>query len=194
MTQTERTARSDKRMFEAAVQQIVELGPQRAKLTEIGVLAGYSRGLAAYRFGTKDVFYSALIEHLHQAWCAELDQATEGTSGHETVIAAVTALQNFVKSDPDRLHALFKLYYHSIDHDSDTTRRLQKIQVSQRRQAARWVRDCADTSVEAAEDFAEQYCSLVFGSIYQWLVNPEAIDLVGLLERCKRTLATIAPG
>jgi len=196
MTQAERSAQSDSQMFEAAVRLIVSQGPQRATLAEIGTSAGYSRGLAAYRYKTKDVFYSALIEHLHRQWCAELDNSTAGTSGIDTVIAAVSALQNFVRSRPDHLRAMFKLYYHTIDHHSETTQKLQEIHHNQRKQAVRWIEQCADFSRSplSAEAFAEQYCALIFGGIYQWLVSPENIDLDQMLEHSKFSLRAIAGG
>jgi AcrR family transcriptional regulator len=194
-TQAERLALTDNRMFDAAVALIVAQGPQRATLSEIGTLAGYSRGLAAYHYGTKDVFYSVLINYLHELWCAELDKAIEHTTGEQTIVAAVTALQNFVRSSPNHLRAMFKLYYYSIDHESDTTRKLQEIHSSQRRQAMRWFAECPgfDGNQAAAEDFAEQYSALVFGAIYQWLVNPDRIDLGALLERCKVSLQLLLP-
>lgn len=194
MTQAERSAQSDSQMFDAAVRLIVDQGPQRATLAEIGTSAGYSRGLAAYRYKTKDVFYSALIEHLHLQWCDELDQSTAGTAGIDTVIAAVSALQNFVRARPDHLRALFKLYYHTIDHHSEMTQKLQEIQHSQRRQAAHWIAACEGFSRSplTPEAFAEQYCALVFGGIYQWLVTPEKIDLDQLLECSKHSLRAIA--
>ncbi len=182
-------------MFEASVSLIASKGPQRTTLSEIGTLAGYSRGLAAYRYGTKDVFYSALIGYLHDAWVAELDKAIAETQGAETIIAAVTALQTFYRSEPDHLRTLFKLYYDSIDHESVTTLKLQEIQASQRREAARWYTECAgfDPKRHSPENFAEQYSAMVFGAIYQWLVNPEKIDLDDLLERCKSSLMLMLP-
>lgn len=196
MTQAERTAQSDRQMFDAAIQLIVEQGPQRATLADIGIHAGYSRGLAAYRYKTKDVFYSALIEHLHLLWCMELDTTIVGTSGMDTVVAAVTALQNFVRSNPNHLRAMYKLYYHTIDHHSEITQKLQEIHSSQRKQAAKWISECPGYSDknEDREAFAEQYCALVFGAIYQWLVSPEIIDLNKLLENCKQSLRLIARG
>jgi AcrR family transcriptional regulator len=194
-TQAERSALSDNRMFDAAVSLLVSQGPQRATLSEIGMLAGYSRGLAAYRYGTKDVFYGALVTYLHELWCAELDLAIEATNGKATIVAAVSALQSFARSSPDHLRAMFKLYYYSIDHESDTTRKLQEIHASQRRQAVRWFAECLgyDGNQAAAKQFAEQYCALVFGAIYLWLVNPDRIDLAALLERCKTTLQLLLP-
>jgi len=196
LTQAERSAQSDHQMFESAVRLIVDQGPQRATLSEIGTSAGYSRGLAAYRYKTKDVFYSALIEHLHLLWCEELDATIAGTRGLDTIVAAVSALQHFVRSSPDHLRAMFKLYYHTIDHHSETTQKLQEIHHNQRKQAVRWVSDCAafSNSPLSADAFAEQYCALIFGGIYQWLVNPENIDLDQLLEHSKISLQMIAGG
>lgn len=47
LTQEERTDLSDRRMIECAVQLIVGRGISGTKLTEVGLRAGYSRGLAA---------------------------------------------------------------------------------------------------------------------------------------------------
>ena len=49
--QAERSALSDKLMFDAAVQLINERGTAKTTLKDIGEVAGYSRGLASYRFG-----------------------------------------------------------------------------------------------------------------------------------------------
>ncbi|HCC44919.1 MAG TPA: TetR family transcriptional regulator, partial [Gammaproteobacteria bacterium] len=46
LTQAERTEISDNRMLEAAVSLIVDYGPSATSLKEIGLRAGYSRGLA----------------------------------------------------------------------------------------------------------------------------------------------------
>ena len=50
LTQAERTEISDNRMLEAAVSLIVDYGPSATSLKEIGLRAGYSRGLAGQRF------------------------------------------------------------------------------------------------------------------------------------------------
>ncbi len=198
MTQAERSAQSDRQMFESAIALIVERGPEKTTLTDIGIGAGYSRGLASYRFKTKDTFFTALIEHLHDTWCQELDQAIATTRGWDTVIGAVTALQRFVRKRPDLLRAMLKLYYYSIDHQTEMTRKLDDIHSSQRRQAREWAQQAiergeADPRLHL-ERFAEQYCALIFGSIYQWLVNPSKVNLQRLLESCKTSLTLILRG
>ena len=52
-TQEERSALSDARMADAAVALICERGAADTTLKDVGVRAGYSRGLAGYRFGVK---------------------------------------------------------------------------------------------------------------------------------------------
>lgn len=196
LTQAERSAQSDQQMFNSAIKLIVERGPDKTTLTDIGILAGYSRGLAAYRYKTKDVFFTALIGYLHHLWCEELDRSISDSEGLETVVQAVTALQNFVQSDPDHLRAMYHLYYYSIDHQSEMTQKLDEIHTSQRKQASCWAAEAMKSGEMntplSAEDFAEQYCALVFGAIYQWLVNPEKIELQRLLENCKTSLLCIA--
>ena len=56
-TQAQRTALSDQRMFEVAIELVNERGTAKTTLKDIGEGAGYSRGLASYRFGSKDVFF-----------------------------------------------------------------------------------------------------------------------------------------
>lgn len=198
LTQAERSAESDHYMFESAIRLIVERGPEKTTLTDIGIEAGYSRGLATYRYKTKDIFFTALIEHLHQTWCQELDQAIENTQGRDSVLSAVTALQNFVKKQPAMLRAMYNLYYYSVDHQSEMTQKLDAIHTNQRRQAMSWAQQAIErgeaNSRLPLERFAEQYCALIFGAIYQWLVNPKRVDLKRLLESCKTSLGLIMAG
>ena len=53
-TQAERTARSDAQMLDTAIKLICEYGTERTTLKAVGETAGYSRGLAGSRFGSKE--------------------------------------------------------------------------------------------------------------------------------------------
>ena len=89
MTQAERTALSDSRMFEAAISLINERGTQKTTLKDIGEIAGYSRGLANYRFGSKDGLMLELFarfdtrwkEHHHADECNRVGHCHCGYSG-----------------------------------------------------------------------------------------------------------------
>ena len=67
-TQAERTALSDQRMFDAAISLINERGTQKTTLKEIGELAGYSRGLANYRFGSKEGLWREMARRFYDAY------------------------------------------------------------------------------------------------------------------------------
>ena len=159
MTQAERSAQSDRQMFEEAIKLIIERGPNKTTLTDIGIMAGYSRGLATYRYGTKDNFFSALIHHLNHLWREELDKSIKDTRGITTVKEAITALQNFLHSHPDHLRAMHILYYDSIDHHSEMTQKLAEIHSAQRKQATQWMEEeIADSNATPSlslENFAD---------------------------------------
>ena len=95
-TQLERTALSDARMADAAVKLICERGAAETTLKDVGLLAGYSRGLASYRFGTKAGLWSFLVRTIGEEWLAELEQSVADTTGLDTIHAAIDAHCRFL--------------------------------------------------------------------------------------------------
>ena len=75
LTQVERSALSDARMADAAVALICERGAGGTTLKDVGLLAGYSRGLASYRFGSKAGLWSFLVRTIGEEWLTELGEA-----------------------------------------------------------------------------------------------------------------------
>ena len=63
LTQAERTAISDRAMLDAAIELVLEHGTEKTTLAMIGEKAGYSRGLATYRFGSKAGLYDESEAH-----------------------------------------------------------------------------------------------------------------------------------
>ena len=72
LTQAERTALSDTRMVETAIDLIVQHGIEGMTLKEVGEAAGYSRGLAGYRFGSKEGLMNHVIRTIGDEWLREL--------------------------------------------------------------------------------------------------------------------------
>lgn len=64
-TQAERRDESARGLLRAATEVIAERGVTRATFDLIGARAGYSRGLATQKFGSKQGMIEALIAHLH---------------------------------------------------------------------------------------------------------------------------------
>jgi AcrR family transcriptional regulator len=61
-TQTERRATSEQNILRAAIRIIGEKGIVRITLAEVGAAAGYSRGLPAHLFGTKEALLVRVVE------------------------------------------------------------------------------------------------------------------------------------
>lgn len=72
-TQAERRDESERRLLRAAMEVIAEQGVRAATFDAIGQKAGYSRGLATQKFGSKQGMIETLIAHLHE----QQDEALE---------------------------------------------------------------------------------------------------------------------
>jgi AcrR family transcriptional regulator len=180
-TQAERTALSDKRMFDAAIELINEHGTQKTTLKEIGERAGYSRGLANYRFGSKDGLMLELFERFDVRWKEHLQDYTANTRGLDSMRQASSALRDFLKKESRYLRAMYLLWYECLGHESDMRRILAQHHDVYRSDARLWIEQGMDageikSSVDPVQ-FAAQYCAFSFGIVYQWLVNSEALDI-----------------
>jgi AcrR family transcriptional regulator len=181
MTQAERTALSDQRMFDAAISLINERGTQKTTLKEIGEIAGYSRGLANYRFGSKDGFMLELFARFDGRWKKHLGSYIKDQTGIDAVLAAADALRDFLKLESAYMRAMYLLWYESLGHESEIRSKLADHHEVYRKDATQWIKEgIASGQVKKtinAEQFAVQYCAFIFGLVYQWLVNAESIDL-----------------
>lgn len=183
-TQAERTALSDQRMFDAAIGLIIDRGTQKTTLKDIGEMAGYSRGLANYRFGSKDGLMLELFARFDERWKDHLNSYIEGKEGIAGIKAAADALRDFLKLESDYMRAMYILWYESLGHESEIRSRLADHHRVYREDAARWIsrgieNGEVDPSVDA-QQFAVQYCAFIFGTVYQWLVDADALDLDAL--------------
>ena len=186
LTQAERTARSDQAMFEAAIALINERGTQKTTLKEIGERAGYSRGLANYRFGSKDGLMLELFDHFDGRWKSHLNDYVDGHTGIEAINQAANALRDFLKQESDYMRAMYLLWYECLGHQTEMRSNLARHHDLYRKDAQRWVEQGHAAGeirpeVDAAQ-FAVQFCAFIFGIVYQWLVNAESLDLDAVFE------------
>jgi len=186
LTQAERSALSDTRMFNAAMQLISVQGANRTTLKEICETAGYSRGLATYRFGSKDNFLQELLKHFNHAWVDQLRTYTEDKQGLPAFMAAIDALEHFLTEYHRYMRGGYTIWYESIGGDNAIRRQLGRNHRQYRSDVEHWLREgISDGNVRADVDvanFAVLYLTFVSGTIYQWLVAPEAVDLASAFE------------
>jgi len=181
MTQAERTALSDRRMFAAAIELINERGTQKTTLKEIGERAGYSRGLANYRFGSKDGLMMELFEQFDHVWKAHLVDYIGNSTGIDSLRQAARALRDFLKKESGYMRAMYLLWYECLGHETEMRRNLADHHDVYRQDAQRWIEQgIAAGQIRAEIDpslFAAHYCAFIFGTVYQWLVDADALDL-----------------
>ncbi len=125
-TQAERTALSDQRMFEVAIELVNERGTAKTTLKDIGEGAGYSRGLASYRFGSKDGLWMELFARFDDIWKAHLSQYLTGKQGLAALEAAIQAQRDIFTRESGYLRAMYILWYESLGRESDIRASLAK--------------------------------------------------------------------
>jgi AcrR family transcriptional regulator len=101
-------------MLRAAMSIIAQKGAGGAALAEIGVAAGFSRGLPAERFGTKFALMNALMDFM-EGWFAErLRVALDDKTGLAAVHARIDAHVGSACASPVATAALYSLFVESL--------------------------------------------------------------------------------
>lgn len=179
--QTERSAQSDRKMFEAAIELINERGTAKTTLKDIGEHAGYSRGLASYRFGSKDGLWIELFRQFDDIWKVHIGSYLEGKRGVAALRAAIHAQRDIFRKESGYLRAMYILWYESLGDASEIRASLAKRHSIYRRDVTAWLQQGIDAG-EISEQIdstqlAAMYCSMMFGTVYQWVVATDALDL-----------------
>jgi AcrR family transcriptional regulator len=178
MTQPERSALSDARMADAAIALICERGAAATTLRDVGLRAGYSRGLASYRFGSKEGLWAFLIRTIGEEWLAELQQVAAGTTGLDTIRAAVDAHCRFLLESSARIRAFYVLWFESIGPDPSLRAVIMGAHARRQRDVEEWITSGIEAGTVRAEvdvrSVAEQFCAAIIGIVYTWLVAPLA--------------------
>jgi AcrR family transcriptional regulator len=178
MTQPERSALSDARMADAAIALICERGAAATTLKDVGLRAGYSRGLASYRFGSKGGLWAFLIRTIGEEWLAELQQVVDGTTGLETIHAAVDAHCRFLLESTERIRAFYVLWFESVGPDPSLRAVIIGAHARRQRDVEAWITGGIEAGTVRADvdvsSVAEQFCAAIIGIVYTWLIAPLA--------------------
>lgn len=96
-TQRERRAETERRVLEAAVRLIAAGGSRSMSLAQVGVEAGYSRGIVTHTFGSKNELLRRVAEYAQEVFAPPIDSRT----GLDRVLTIVdTYLEYLVKHEP----------------------------------------------------------------------------------------------
>ncbi len=194
LTQAERTELSDRRMLEVAARLIVERGISSTKLTDVGVQAGYSRGLAAMRFGTKAGLLSRVVRFALSNWISRMQRTVGSNTGLAAVYAAIDAQDQWFQEASIEMRALYGIFFHSTDAGADYRANVARTLSAQRRDLSNWIREARDAGELPADTDPEregrQILSAMLGIVYQWIMDP-SLDAHGMHSALKQDLAVL---
>lgn len=188
-THGERTEMSDRLMLDAARDLILELGTQGTTLKQIGERAGYSRGLAHARFGSKDGLFVKLQDRCRDQWLSELAEAAIGKSGVDALISRLEAIESFANKHPRECRVMYILWFESVGTQSPINSSLARFHRAARADIQNLVLAAGlfDDDGEA-ERYATRFCGTLFGLCYQWLVAHDAIRIEDHLQDMRRQI------
>jgi AcrR family transcriptional regulator len=185
LTQAERTAISDGRMLATAMALVLEHGTHSTTLREVGERAGYSRGLASNRFGSKEDLFAELIHVFNERWKKESSAFVGSKTGLEAFDAANESIIHFMNENSDYIRAMFIIYYETVGSSSLMRERLTEQHSAYRRAIGRYISQGIEEQTVKSNvvpsRVALQYTSFFFGLVYQWLANPDEIDFESAL-------------
>lgn len=114
-TQAERRRESERRMLRAAAELIAEQGFCATSLDEIGLRAGYSRGLVSHRFGCKEGLAQAFIQQVsRQVYRHTIDPAVTGRPSLDAILTLADGYVAGLEVDLPHTRALYILMFESL--------------------------------------------------------------------------------
>ena len=93
----ERRDEAERRLLVAAAEIIAERGVEGMTLADVGVAAGYSRGLPAHYYGNKNGLLEAVAGYIADGFANRLDQGGRFKPGLPTLLGAV---ENYLTASP----------------------------------------------------------------------------------------------
>lgn len=182
-------------MLEAAMALVLEHGTHNTTLREVGERAGYSRGLASNRFGSKEDLFAELIQVFNERWKKESTAFVGNKTGLEAFDAANESIIHFMNTNSDYVRAMFTLYYETVGSSTVMRERLAEQHSAYRRAIGRYIsQGIAEQTIKQTvvpSRVALQYTSFYFGLVYQWLTNPEVIEFESALHDFRDALILV---
>ncbi|MFO1082313.1 MAG: TetR/AcrR family transcriptional regulator [Reyranellaceae bacterium] len=180
-TQEDRRSESEQRLLRAARRLIARNGAAGTTLAEIGLEAGYSRGLPSERFGSKQALLERLVDSVEQAFQAQVALDVGDRTGLAAVEARIRAHFNGALQGATGVRALYLLYMESLTVAPALRARIAALSRAYRDAFARHLRE-AQAAGEIRRDVDPAQQALVIlgairGLINQWLIEPRGVDL-----------------
>lgn len=185
-TQAERKALTRARLFRACLEVVADRGYQRASLAAIGQRAGYSRGVVNSTFGSKSALLGELVEAMYENWTrTTFGPMSDDSSTADALCAAIDAVGERARRAPVETRAFYLLLFEALGPLPELQPRFAALHESIRGQIALRIRDGITAGNVRDDVDPDAQAALIVGAIrgamYQWLLDPERVELDHLL-------------
>jgi AcrR family transcriptional regulator len=184
-TQEQRRSEAEQSLLNAAARLFARNGVEATSLADIGREAGYSRGLANHHFGSRAALVERLAERMQSRF---VDAVTPTASGvDQLVIAADTYLDQVRRGSGER-RAFFVMWGSSFAEESP----LRQVFVQDDARFRSGIEEFVRAGQQAGElrpdadavAFSVTFVALLRGLCAQYVVAPDAVDLVAAQRIC----------
>ena len=192
-TQAERREESEAALLVAAATLIEREGFAAVTFERVGALAGYSRGLAAHHFGSKDGLVRAVIAFISDRVQSHVDAAAAGEATVAGQILAWTdALLAVLDEDP-----LFRAYFVMLNAANGNRAADRSIFLERHELVRERLRDAIERGIRAGEisaDVDADATALAIGSLQLGIATELLLDPALDIDVMRRTARRAVSG
>jgi AcrR family transcriptional regulator len=194
LTQDERTDAARRTLIGAAIEILADEGYRRLTFNRIQEVAGLSRGLVAYHFGSKAVLVEAVIAAIRERYHSARPDVS--ASGHEAVRAMVETYLKRFSSDPRPAKVMLVLGTDSIGEQGSITTAVRDTYQSFRDDLRACIElGVTDGSIRPDIDTAAHATvieAVLRGIVLQYLVDPAHVDLATVTHAALETIDALS--
>jgi TetR/AcrR family transcriptional regulator, acrAB operon repressor len=181
--------RSREKLLEAATQLFAERGYRDTSVQAIGEAAGISRGSIFWHFGSKEGLLEAVVEQAFTRWKNETLVADVGDSrGLEAVRRALASHRRFLGSQSEVLRLFYVLMFEALGPRPELAERFAELHRGLRDRGRDWLADTDLRDDVDAGSLATILTGALGGIAYQYLLDPDGLELDGLYADLERVL------
>lgn len=176
----ERRSEAERRILRAAVKILAERGFERFTLAEVGEAAGYSRGLPAHYFGSKDGLVTALATHIVEDFGRGVARTEKHAAGLERLLGIASYYFESAARDAMRTRALFAVLGEALT-NSTLRKRIGVLNAHSTEPLADNIRAAMEQGHVRKTVNPKAQAMLILsglrGVVTQWLIDPDRNDL-----------------
>ncbi|MBL6429004.1 MAG: TetR family transcriptional regulator C-terminal domain-containing protein [Maritimibacter sp.] len=161
----ERREESDRRMLRAAMALIRKKGISGANLAQIGLDAGYSKGLPVQRFGTKLALLIAVLEAIEDRFLRHVEKRVGDRRGCAALAERIRLQLDAVRDMPDSAIALYHLIVESMGASPDLQPRVAALQAAYHANLRSYLKQAQDMGELLPDIDIDQSARMISGTI-----------------------------